>query len=110
MCEFVDKRAAYCHLRLFQFSCKKPLIYEGETRRCCRSFPLSCWQHCIREVKTENYREYPSKACIDRQSYSSEDGEIVKIDNLWRLLLEPDDSDESNYSDESDDNNSQTFV
>lgn len=91
---------AYCHLHLFQFSYKKPFIYEEETHRCCRSLPLSCWQHCIKEVKVEHSRVYPSSACIDRQSYSSEDGEILeKLDNLWRLLLE------SDYGDESSDNN-----
>lgn len=91
LCVFVDKRAAYCHLHLFQFSYKKPHIYEGGTRRCCRSLPLSCWQHCIREVKIEHCRGYPSEACIDRRSVSSEDGEIMeKIDDFWRLLLESD--------------------
>ena len=108
---FVDKRAAYCHLHLFQFLYKKPHIYEGGTRRCCRSLPLSCWQHCIREVKIEHCRGYPSEACIDRRSFSSEDGEIMeKIDDFWRFSLEsdykdePNYSDKSNYSDESNDN------
>ncbi|GAY67868.1 hypothetical protein CUMW_259840 [Citrus unshiu] len=76
------------------FSYKKPHIYEGGTRHCCRSLPLSCWQHCIREVKIEDCREYQSEACIDTQSFSSENGEIMeKIDDLWRLFLESDDKD-----------------
>ncbi|GAY67867.1 hypothetical protein CUMW_259840 [Citrus unshiu] len=82
------------HEFCFQFSYKKPHIYEGGTRHCCRSLPLSCWQHCIREVKIEDCREYQSEACIDTQSFSSENGEIMeKIDDLWRLFLESDDKD-----------------
>ena len=94
VCLFVDKRAAYCHLHLFQFSYKKPHIYEGGTRHCCRSLPLSCWLHRIREVKIEDCRKYQSEACIDTQSFSSENGEIMEtIDDLWRLFLESDDKD-----------------
>ncbi|KAK3220117.1 hypothetical protein Dsin_014087 [Dipteronia sinensis] len=36
------------------FSYKK----EGETATCCKSFPISCWQHCIEEVKLEITDEY----------------------------------------------------
>ncbi|KAI9160014.1 hypothetical protein LWI28_004272 [Acer negundo] len=37
----------------FQFTYKKQLIYQGETASCCKSLPVSCWQHCIEEVKLE---------------------------------------------------------
>ncbi|KAK3220112.1 hypothetical protein Dsin_014082 [Dipteronia sinensis] len=36
------------------FSYKK----EGETATCCKSFPISCWQHCIEEVNLEITDEY----------------------------------------------------
>lgn len=72
----------------FQFSYKKPLISEGErSLYCCQSIPLSCWQHCIKEVKIGRSRKFPGRAYIDVQSYSSEDGEILeKIDDVWRSL------------------------
>ncbi|KAK3220109.1 hypothetical protein Dsin_014079 [Dipteronia sinensis] len=38
---------------LFQFTYKKQLTYKGETAGCCKSLPISCWQHCIEEVKLE---------------------------------------------------------
>ncbi|KAL5822952.1 hypothetical protein ACOSQ4_020852 [Xanthoceras sorbifolium] len=31
----------------FKFSYKKQLIYEGQFASCCKSYPISCWQHCI---------------------------------------------------------------
>ncbi|KAK2644826.1 hypothetical protein Ddye_020021 [Dipteronia dyeriana] len=37
----------------FQFTYKKQLTYQGETASCCNSLPVSCWQHCIKEVKLE---------------------------------------------------------
>ncbi|KAK2654456.1 hypothetical protein Ddye_014312 [Dipteronia dyeriana] len=37
----------------FEFSYKKPLVYEDEISSCGNSFPLSCWQYCIEKVKLE---------------------------------------------------------
>ncbi|KAL5758052.1 hypothetical protein ACOSP7_020663 [Xanthoceras sorbifolium] len=31
----------------YKFSYKKQLIYEGQFASCCKSYPISCWQHCI---------------------------------------------------------------
>ncbi|KAL5767472.1 hypothetical protein ACOSQ2_014255 [Xanthoceras sorbifolium] len=45
----------------FEFTYKKQVIYEGESASCCKSLPVSCWQHCIEKVKlvitNENSRE-----------------------------------------------------
>lgn len=73
---------------LFQFSYKKKLTYEGETPSCCQSLPLSCWKHCIKEVKIECTEKYPIRQ-INRESFSSEDGDIMeKINDLWKSLLD----------------------
>lgn len=37
-----------------QISSKKQLIYDGEIPQCCQFLPVSCWQHCINEVKVEH--------------------------------------------------------
>ncbi|GAY62627.1 hypothetical protein CUMW_219370 [Citrus unshiu] len=72
----------------FQFSYKKKLTYEGETPSCCQSLPLSCWKHCIKEVKIECTEKYPIRQ-INRESFSSEDGDIMeKINDLWKSLLD----------------------
>ncbi|TXG68693.1 hypothetical protein EZV62_003628 [Acer yangbiense] len=49
----------------FEFSYKKPLVYEGEASSCFKSHPISCWQHCIKEVKLEirNYDRIDIKGC-----------------------------------------------
>ncbi|ESR45441.1 hypothetical protein CICLE_v10002726mg [Citrus x clementina] len=68
-----------------EFSYKKTLVYEGETR-CCQCLPLSCWKHCIKKAKIECTEKHPT-TYTSRESYSSEDGEIMeKIDDLWRSL------------------------
>ncbi|KAK0590815.1 hypothetical protein LWI29_032024 [Acer saccharum] len=42
----------------FSFSYKKQVIYDGKTANCCKSFPISCWQHCIEKVELEINHEY----------------------------------------------------
>ncbi|KAL5756233.1 hypothetical protein ACOSQ2_020979 [Xanthoceras sorbifolium] len=37
----------YCNIFSFEFAYKKQLIYEGKFASCCKSYPISCWQHCI---------------------------------------------------------------
>ncbi|XP_006465006.1 uncharacterized protein LOC102614469 [Citrus sinensis] len=75
----------YYYQLSFQFSYKKTLVYEGETR-CCQCLPLSCWKHCIKKAKIECTEKHPT-TYTSRESYSSEDGEIMeKIDDLWRSL------------------------
>ncbi|KAK3232054.1 hypothetical protein Dsin_003935 [Dipteronia sinensis] len=37
----------------FKFTYKKQLIYEERTASCCKSLPVSCWHHCMEEVKVE---------------------------------------------------------
>lgn len=34
----------------FKFSYKQQPVYEGETAQCCKSLPVSCWEHCIKKV------------------------------------------------------------
>lgn len=36
-----------------QISYKKPVIDEDGIFICCKSRPVSCWQHCIDEVELE---------------------------------------------------------
>lgn len=78
-------------------------IFEGENTHCCQSLPLSCRQHCVKEVKIEHHRECPRRERIDTQNYSSDDGDILEqsIDDLWISLHETDDDDKSEGGDES---------
>ncbi|KAL5755817.1 hypothetical protein ACOSP7_020253 [Xanthoceras sorbifolium] len=53
------------------------------TRSCCKSMPISCWQHCIEEVKLEITNEN-CKEVSDIKRFSSEGaaGIYEKIDGL----------------------------
>ncbi|TXG68694.1 hypothetical protein EZV62_003629 [Acer yangbiense] len=63
----------------FEFSYKKPLVYEEEISSCGKSLPISCWLYCIEEVKLE------FNGCKGNSTkvYSLEGGEFLeKIDGL----------------------------
>ncbi|TXG68771.1 hypothetical protein EZV62_003706 [Acer yangbiense] len=66
----------------FQFSYKKDIIYEGKTARCCKSLPISCWQHCIKEVTLEvSCGTILNESDRQTHSYSLEGADILeKID------------------------------
>ncbi|KAK2654061.1 hypothetical protein Ddye_013917 [Dipteronia dyeriana] len=67
----------------FEFSYKKPLVYEEEISSCGESLPISCWQYCIEKVKLEfnGYKGNSTKVC------SLEGGEFLeKIDGLCGRL------------------------
>ncbi|KAK0596844.1 hypothetical protein LWI29_019576 [Acer saccharum] len=63
----------------FEFSYKKPLVYEGENSSCFKSHPISCWQHCIEKVKLE----IRNSDRIDIKGCSLDGAEFLeKIDGL----------------------------
>lgn len=77
------------HKFSFQISYKKQLIYDGEIPRCCQSLPVSCWQHCINEVKVEHTKSLSITEDGElqynvRRYYCFEGGEDIfeKIDDL----------------------------
>ncbi|KAL5753401.1 hypothetical protein ACOSQ2_023908 [Xanthoceras sorbifolium] len=79
--------AKYGHSSMssFEFSYKKPLVYEGESASCCKSLPVSCWQHCIREIKVEITDEN-EEGTNKIKRYTLEGSDIYeKIDGLCRL-------------------------
>ncbi|KAI9161042.1 hypothetical protein LWI28_013904 [Acer negundo] len=45
----------------FEFSYKKQLNYKEETISCCKSLPVSCWQHCIEKVNVEKKESHDLK-------------------------------------------------
>ncbi|KAK3219575.1 hypothetical protein Dsin_013545 [Dipteronia sinensis] len=63
----------------FKFSYNKPLVYEGDDSSCLKSHPISCWQHCIEEVKLE----IRNSDRIDIKGCSLDGAEFLeKIDGL----------------------------
>lgn len=38
---------------LFQFTYNQQPVYEGKIAECCKSLPISCWEHCIKEVEID---------------------------------------------------------
>ncbi|KAL5757651.1 hypothetical protein ACOSP7_020262 [Xanthoceras sorbifolium] len=66
----------------FEFSYKKPLVNEGEPSPCFKSLPISCWQHCIEEVKLEIF----NSDSIDEKMCSLRGAEFLeKVDGLCAL-------------------------
>ncbi|TXG70484.1 hypothetical protein EZV62_005419 [Acer yangbiense] len=45
----------------FEFSYKKQLNCKEETISCCKSLPVSCWQHCIEKVNVEKKETHDLK-------------------------------------------------
>ncbi|KAJ4705670.1 F-box/LRR-repeat protein [Melia azedarach] len=54
----IEYEDAYWDKPYIEFAYNKELIYEGKSRipLCCQSVPVSCWQHCIKEVKLGHAR------------------------------------------------------
>ncbi|KAK3183676.1 hypothetical protein Dsin_030962 [Dipteronia sinensis] len=69
----------------FEFTYKKPLIYEGETARCCKSLPISCWHHCMEAVKVE-FKE--GRSNIIRYTLKGTDiwEKIVALSEVWQRM------------------------
>lgn len=38
------------HVLLQQFAQTQQPVYEGETALCCKSFPVSFWERCVKKV------------------------------------------------------------
>ncbi|KAJ0014287.1 hypothetical protein Pint_19738 [Pistacia integerrima] len=55
------------HKYSFQFSYKEQLTHEGEIPPCCQSFPISCWQNCLKGVQIEH-----TATCFARPASVSE--------------------------------------
>lgn len=55
----------------FQFSYKQQPVYEGETAQCCKSFPVSCWKHCITRIDIEVVSTYNKVNMITGEIRSS---------------------------------------
>ncbi|KAH9716022.1 hypothetical protein KPL71_021305 [Citrus sinensis] len=37
----------------FTFTYNQQPVYEGKIAECCKSLPISCWEHCIKEVEID---------------------------------------------------------
>ncbi|KAH9667657.1 F-box/LRR-repeat protein [Citrus sinensis] len=46
--DYEDKKKFY-----FQFTYNQQPVYEGKIAECCKSLPISCWEHCIKEVEID---------------------------------------------------------
>ncbi|KAI9165256.1 hypothetical protein LWI28_010519 [Acer negundo] len=67
----------------FEFSYKKRIVYEGESASCCKSLPVTCWQHCIKEIKVEITDENEEgRNKIKRYYYLEGPDMYEKIDDL----------------------------
>lgn len=90
----------YDYKRLnFQFSYKQQPVYEGDTAQCCKSLPVSCWEHCITRIDIEVVSTYNKVNVITEELQSSTKVErlVFEGENLLEKIDGLVDSSVSNY-------------